>query len=104
MGDRPAHETATFRVELASLRASTAPLALIAGRLIAPDISESGGLGDKSEFSYFKNERTRAVFHLYGPASMLSPSLFARTRSILNKIVLHLYAWYVVNILRANMR
>ena len=55
MSDRPAHETATFRVELASLRASTAPLALIAGRLIAPDISESGGLGDSQNFHISKN-------------------------------------------------
>ena len=73
----------------------------------APD--SSGYIGERrsrrqSEFSYFKNERTRAVSHLYGPASMLSPSLFARTRTILNKSVLHLYADYVVNILRANMR
>lgn len=54
VSDRPPHETATFRVELASLRASTAPLALIAGRLIAPDISESGGLGDSQNFHISK--------------------------------------------------
>ena len=95
MGDRPAHETATFRVELASLRASTAPLALIAGRLIAPDISESGGLGDSQNF-HISKKRADLDSHLYGPASMLSPSLFARTRTILNKSVFHFFAMYVV--------
>lgn len=60
----------------------------------APD--SSGYIGERrsrrqSEFSYFKNERTRAVSHLYGPASMLSPSLFARMRTIYFKFQLRYF-------------